>query len=346
MSEFEFLTIKIMAAHEIFKRNSNKEIVKPSEGKALIPLDAESIATLQERLVGAITSDTHCIEMTIDKDNQSTTAAHVKELVVKDEKEFPKKSYELAKNLAHAQQSRKIPGGALIILRGITGSEQNPFVAIIKAEMQEGFRKRTKDGSITITHVKDLLLTPQQRLYKIGLFIKTGLKQDEYKVFVYDQTMTANETQSAAAYFYNNFLGCYFSPTDKKLTSDFYTYTNEFIASLDIDEENKLDLKTSLYTYLKTSNSTKIKVSDFANQYFKSEHRGLYESFMDGKKFPKIAVGKDLAYLKTKLKRRKMRFNSDVKIDAPQQNFSDLVIIDGVENGYTKLSIKGAICGQ
>lgn len=344
MSMFAFLTIQETVAHEVFKRNIDKKIVPPIPGKEIITLDAKSTSTLQERIVDAMTNDTHCIEMSVDDSKDISTTECVSKLIECKQDEYAVLSEKLAVNLANAQRSRKIPGGALIIIRGITGSERTQFLAIIKAEMQEGFIKDRSNGAITIKHLSDLLLTPHQRLYKIGLFIKTDDPLKNFRVFVYDQTMTANETKSAASYFYSDFLECTFSPTDKKLTSDFYNYTNDFIKKLDIDEEDKLDLKTSLYIYLKISNSTTVKTADFANQYLAKEHKPLYEEHMEKKSFPKQAVNKDLTFLKNILKRRKVKFNSDVKIDAPQESFTELVKIGAFQEGYTNIKVKGSIC--
>ena len=346
MSLFEFLNINETVAHEVFKRGIDKELVTPNMGKDLITFDAPSTSTLQERIVNAMTNDTHCIEMSIINSSSGSTVDCVNTLISCDLTEFAELSETLAHNLSNAQQTRRIPGGALIVIRGVTGSERKSFLAVIKAEMQEGFIKDSSNGSITIKHLSDLLLTPQQRLYKMGLFIKNSEEAGDYRIFVYDQTMTANETKSAATYFYSVFLGCSFSPTDKKLTSDFYNHTLDFLNKLDVDEEKRLDLKTSLYTYLKVSNSTTIKTSDFANQYLEKKHKPLYESHMDEKSFPKQAVNKDLTFLKNKLRRRKLKFNSDVKIDAPQENFSDLIVIDKFHNGFTELKVKGSICGN
>ncbi|MCJ8314889.1 MAG: nucleoid-associated protein [Saccharospirillaceae bacterium] len=341
MTAFEFLIINETIAHEVFKRDINKQLVTPNTNNEIMELDSKSSSTLQERIVDAMTNDNHCLEMdVVDKSNGGTPSI-IQQMFSGTKTTFTKNSKTLTENLAKAQQTRKIPGGALLILRGFTGSNRDEFVAIIKAEMQEGFKKENINGSISIEHLSDLFLTPQQKLYKIGLFIKNS---DKLKAFVYDQNMTANETRSAAAYFYNDFLGCTFSPTDKKLTCDFYNHTTTFIEKLDVGEEVKLDLKGSLYSYLKVSKSATIKVADFSNQYFEKIHKDLYSEYMKENGMPIYSINKDLTYLKNKLRRRKVKFNSDVKIDAPGDTFDELVKIQGSKAGYTSLIIKGVIC--
>lgn len=341
MTAFEFMEIKETIAHEVFKRGVDQQFVPPNTNNEIMTLDPKSASTLQERIVDAMTNDNHCLEMDVVDVTKGATPEIIDKMFTGTSTIFKSNSKLLTENLAKAQQTRRIPGGALLVLRGLTGSKRNEFVAIIKAEMQEGFKKENVNGSITIEHLSDLFLTPQQKLYKIGLFIKTSGK---LKAFVYDQNMTANETRSAATYFYNDFLGCTFSPTDKKLTSDFYNHTTAFIEKLDVDEETRLDLKGSLYTYLKVSNSTTIKVSDFSNQYLEKKHKPLYSDYMKNNGMPINAINKDLTYLKNKLRRRKVKFSSDVKIDAPGDTFHELVKIKGSKGGYTSLNIKGEVC--
>jgi hypothetical protein len=153
--------------------------------------------------------------------------------------------------------------------------------------------------------------------------------------------MTRFETRQAAQYFYEAFLGCSFSPSDKKLTSDFYHYSREFNEGLEL--EKKLDTNTSLYTYLKVDQSDVINVSDFAQRYLDDKDRDKYCEFMTKKGLPDHAVKKDITYIKNYLKRRNLRFTSDVKISAPSERFNDLVQVRGTDGKKTIVAIEGSI---
>lgn len=58
---------------------------------------------------------------------------------------------------------------------GTVGSPARPFVGVIKAETQTGFRRQvTSGGAIGAQFINDLFLTPAAKLYKIGMFIRDG----------------------------------------------------------------------------------------------------------------------------------------------------------------------------
>ena len=47
-----------------------------------------------------------------------------------------------ADKLADAQQAKNLPGGILVVFSGTVGPASHPFVGVIKAEKQSGFRER------------------------------------------------------------------------------------------------------------------------------------------------------------------------------------------------------------
>jgi hypothetical protein len=268
-----------------------------------------------------------------------------------DESQFIDLSKKIPEKLTQAQTSRKIPGGIVVLFTGKIGLQNYRYVGIIKAEIHSGFSLDTENGKLLLRYLSELLLTPQQKLYKIGMFIekekgelidnvRTSL---DFLVYIYDHNLTRNETQSAAQYFYQAFLGCSVSPSDKKLTKDFFTFTKEYIDSLSVDDDEKLDLNSGLYSYLKVEKTNTIKASEFAERYIPVEKRDDYVNFIEEKGIPLRGITKDLGYLKYKLKRRKLSFSSSVKIIAPSDNFDSLVQIISTEDSKTILSVAGHI---
>jgi len=55
------------------------------------------------------------------------------------------------------------------------------------------------------------------------------------------------------------------------------------------------------------------------------------------------AFTKDLSYLKNRLRRRNIRFSSDVRISAPSDRFGELVEIRNREDGKTIVAIEGTV---
>lgn len=349
-SQLVNLRIDRIIAHQVFKRTETRDIVPPKCSNELTQLDPSGLNTLQERIIGALGDDSHCIEMTIVNDGPDSVYQICSHLLESSEDTFKSLSNALVNKLARSQTSRRIPGGIVVIFTGLVGNEDHKYAGIIKAELHGGFSINEDDNTLLLQYLSDLLLTPQQKLYKIAMVIEINRTNnpelrtpDDFKVLVYDHNMTRTETRQAAQYFYESFLGCTFSPSNKKLTSDFYYNTKEFISSIEQDDETKLDLNTSLYTYLKVSQSNVIKLSEFADQYLQPEFRDNYQNFMTARGLPAHAVTKDLTYLRHKLRRRSLRFTSKVKISAPSDHFDELVNIRGRENSKTIVAIEGQV---
>lgn len=352
---FANLTIDRIILHEIYKRGPNRELQLPKLSQELTVLDQAGLATLQSRIIAALGSGSHSIEMSIEKDDDGTVFQKAAKCICCDEAAFIAHSQALAHDLADRQTSRKLPGGIVVVFSGTIGNDPKRAIGIIKAEIHEGFNTERDEGKVSMKFLSDLLLTPSQKMYKIGIFIEQEAGEDagtlrsphEFKAFVYDHNMNKAETQQAAAYFYDSYLGCSISPTDKKLTRDFYQHTKYFIQALDKTDEEKKDLNFCLYTYLKMAQTPTVKADDFATEYLDTpEIRDRYTQYLEGKGFPTIAVVKDLTYIKNKLKMRGLTFSSKIRIVGPSEGFNDMVVIEGVVNGRTTVSIQGQVEDQ
>lgn len=353
MSYFANLRIQKIVIHEIFKRNEDGEIQQPKYNEQLTTLDRIGLQTLQNRIVNALGDSSHSIEMDVTDTSLASTFQLGASLLNSQDAEYIEFSKQITYKLAEKQTTRSIPGGIIIIFSGVTGLNNYPFWGIIKAEIQEGFIKETSSDTLLLKYITDLLLTPQQRLYKLGMFMEIGQTEtalnerldSDFKIYVYDHNMTRNETQHAAYYFYRDFLGCNYSPTDKKLTSDFYTETKNFIKIADIDDDEKNELSTALFTYMKVSQEQVIHVESFADEFLPTEEiKQGYIDYMESKSFPTHAIGKDLTFIKNKLRQRKVTFSNNVKIIAPADDFSNLLTIQpDRENDQTIVIIKGHI---
>lgn len=350
---FHFTNLRIdkIIVHEVFQLNENREPVPPRFSDELTSLDRPGLNTLQERIIQALGNDSHSIEMFVSNGESNSTFDISSKLLDLDNDQFIRMSKKIPEKLTQAQTSRKIPGGIVVIFSGKLGLQNYRYAGIIKAEIHSGFSLDVKNGKLLLKYLSELLLTPQQKLYKIGIFIETD-KNDfvesvripaDFSVYVYDHNLTRNETQSAAQYFYQAFLGCSVSASDKKLTRDFFTFTKEYIESLDLKDEEKLDLNSSLYTYLKVDNTSIIKASEFAERYLSTDKRDAYVNYLEEKKIPLRGITKDLSYLQHKLRRRRLSFSSNVKIIAPSERFDELIQIKGMENSRTILSVEGHI---
>lgn len=350
--QFENFNLERLIIHEIFKRNLDKSMVEPKVGVSLIELDGEGREKFAKRLTDAMGNNSHSIEMSIDKNEEGSIFQLISRSISSHDNGFIDISKSITRKLADAQATLNIPGGVIVVFTGTVGSDGKKCFGIIKADVHEGFRKIIgENGSLMMEYVGDLLLTPQQKLFKIGVFILKDERGDtsdsnNYFALVFDHQMAPRETRSAAFYFYDTFLGCTYSPSDKKLTEDFYNNTKEFINTASISDEEKFDLTNSLVSYLKTDRASTIRIKDYADRYMDNSLAGKYVAHMKSKSFPTRAVGKDTAYIHTKLRMRKMTFSSKIRISGPPSIFEKSVKILGPQNGSTIVSISGKLESQ
>lgn len=357
---FANLAVQRLILHEVFRRRDDGQMIQPQYGDQLVQLPAAAIDAFKERVVDALGSNSQSMEMEI-ADFQAGSAIDIAaSLLGTTDGTFPADSRRFADRLATAQQARNLPGGVLVVFTGTIGAPSRPFVGLIKAETQSGFRREMRSGAIAIRYLEDLFLTPAAKLYKIGLFVvregaSHGTLPQDWRVFVYDSNMTSRNRDGAARYFFGLFLGCEIPQNSALLTKSFFEHTRDFIKSLDVAPEQKADLLTSLYTYLKVDQSPTVEVNGFSTSYLPTDKRDGYREFMQGREFPLTAVQKDISDIQSLLKLRKVAFRSNIRLTAPPEAFRDLITIEtipqdgggpGQPSTWTRIVIRDEIRDQ
>lgn len=339
--DFQNLSVARVIIHQVFKRQLDRQIVQPVYGASVAQLGRNEISALQERVLAALGSGSKCMEMQIIRFDLQSALHVARTLADDDEALFIRHSTEMANLLAGAQTSLNIPGGILVVFSGTANYPPKRIVGVIKAEPHEGFTFEETGTDLALKYLRNLILTPQTRLYKIGVFVEAVPEvsaegsANGWEAYVYDDLMLEANRDRAAQYFYDRFLGCNIPVDGARQTRAFYELTRKFIAAIDVPEGDKIDLNTGLYTYLKVDQSPTLDRLTFANQYLPPTMRDAYINHMDQNHFPAIAVAKDLTNLQTQLKRRSFIFGSDVRLSAPAERFSELVTIETVEGEHT-----------
>jgi hypothetical protein len=351
---FENFVVNRVILHEVFRRNDERQVVPPRYGGQLVVLSPDAEDVFRSRVIDAMGSSSQSMEMAISDvaDGSGVHIAH--SLVGATDGEFTVRSQAFADRLARVQVSRMLPGGILIVFDGHIGAAARRIVGILKAETHGGFRRQVDNGRLTVSFFNDLFLSPQTKLYKIGVFVQDAIAPfpGGWQALVYDSLMSAGNRQAAAQYFYEQFLGCKIPDNSPQLTKKFFDATRDFIKGLNVSEEDKSDLLTGLYTYVKVDNSPTIQVSAFANNYLDVNVRDQYAASMAEAQFPTIAVNKDTSDLKNTLKNRKVSFSRSIKLTAPPDAFEELVQLQSLEGAgpdgetWTKIVIRDRIRDQ
>lgn len=350
--DFFRFTIQRIVLHKVQPRQNRVPSV-PIYGQDLVIMEKDGLETLQHRIVKAIGNDSRGVEMSIAQHGVESFFAIATGLLESDNDAFVNDSQRIADMLNDAQATRDLPGGALVIITGVTGANASRFIGVIKAEMQDGFDLEESEQGLTVQYLNNLMLTPAQRFYKIGLLLERTYNQfgnegrapSDFAAILYDQQMNLQETRSAAQYFYRSFLGFELLDTSKKLTRDFFIFTREFISGRDLDPEKKLDLNDALRVMVKSDQTLTLSSSQYADSYlaFDENTRDDYLHFMRTKGFPEQAISKDTSLLSSLLKRRKVKFTNDITLSAPADKFQSLIQIEESDLDSTLVRIKGKL---
>lgn len=359
----ELLDLRLtrVVIHEVFQRTDDKARVAPKYGNALEHLDGEAIDALRNRIISAMASPAKCLQMAIDKTGNGSMFALACQLVDSDDALFVEQSKQTADLLADAQKYRNLPGGILVAFAGSAGVPARRLIGVIKAEVHNGFTREQANGVMALKFLKDLLLTAQTKLYKIGLFVEAtpnaqGAAVERWQSFIYDETLTLSNRDGAAQYFYEGFLGCKFLESSARNTKKFHDLTKAFIKGMNIPETDRINLHNALVTYLRADQSPTVSVAAFGGNYLADgDVRDAYERHMQAAEFPVVAVAKDLADVNSALRLRKLTFRNQVRLIAPADGFDDLVKIEAIEGDpddqgnrsrWTRLTVKADISGQ
>lgn len=353
---FENLAVQRVVLHEVFKRRHDGAMVPPRCADQLIDLPAEALEVFRQRVTDAMGTSSQSMEMEIAEAGAESAVGLAHSLIGKTDAAFVRESAKFADKLAKAQTGKNLPGGVLVVFHGTVMAASHPYVAVIKAEKQTGFRER----GTSLQFFRDLFLTPASKLYKIGFFVQDGkvgkALPEGWNASVYDSLMSAANRESAAKYFYETFLGCRIPENSAFLTRSFFENTKAFIRNLPAEPEVKDDLLTSLYTYLKVDQTPTIQVNTFSTSYLPNERRDDYRAFMEGKNFPMTAVQKDTADIKSQLRKRRLKFSGSIELSAPPESFKDMITIEAVPAEgdalpgqpaqWTRITIRDRIRGQ
>lgn len=353
---FENLKVMSLVVHEVHKRDSCGE-KQPTLSNTLETLTPEAHEVFRERVGGALSSPSRCVEMALKNKAEGSTFVIARRLLGANEAGFISASQEAATNLSSAQTSMAFPGGLLMVFSGTVGAPEKRYAGFLKAEPQNGFRHGVKNGQNMLEFLNKLFLTPDAKVYKIGMFIENGVAaqgeslENNFCYYLFDANITSKETAKAATYFYESFLGFTLLQSGAKITRQFIQITKNFINQMNVDEETKLDLRSALTTYMRTDQNPVASVKDFGDRYFSEPStKDAFVLFAEQHHLPAQAFTKDLSESGSLLRRRKVRFGGDVLLSVPAKTFAKLVSIKKIfgdnDAEWTQITIREKLLGE
>lgn len=354
---FENLRVNRVVVHEVFQRGEDRALRPPVFADALETLSAEAMGAFRLRMTEALSGQSQSLQMRIAKHDAGSFLELAESLMDVTDADFLARSQAVANKLAEAQIARRIPGGMLIVFDGTVGVPAVPFVGVIKAETQAGFR-RSRDGARALVEfLQNIFLTPATRLYKIGVLLRDNAaapKPDGWRAFVFDSNISASNREAAAAYFYEAFLGCALPSDGPYETAKFFDLTKEFVRKSDLAPDRKRDLIDSLYVFVRDEQDHTFTADQFADRYLPPDLRDPYANFMSNRRFTRNAVVRDTSQMGNRLRRRRLKFGVDIELSASPEALANKVQMeaidgepaDGQRPRWTRIIIREALTGE
>lgn len=353
---FENLRVRRVVVHEVFQRSADRTARAPAVGDALEALSAEAMGAFQLRLTDALAAQNQSLQMRIVKHDRGSFLDVASTLMSSTDREFPGTSQALAEKLTDAQDARRIPGGMLVVFDGTVGAPAAPFVGVIKAETQPGFRRSQAAERTIIEFLQDVFLTPATRLYKVGMMVRhdaDATRPEGWEAFVFDSNISASNREAAAGYFYGRFLGCALPSSGPYETAKFFDLTKEFVRRSALEPEAKRDAIDGLYSFVREQEPT-FTAGAFAERHLPPEVRDPYDAYMRSKQFTPNAVVRDVSQMGTRLRRRRLKFGADVELSASPDVLASKVQIrpipgdevDGRPQQWTEIIVHAPLTGE
>lgn len=350
MIDFNTLSINRAIMHSIIARVPQRDSATTDYSSDLLVLSPDVSETILKRLVDAAGKESRAFELEISNTLPNSFYDYCKGLKLLDNDEFISTTCEIADLLAESQKRTSIPGGYLIIIEGKEVNTNLARYIVIKAELHEALHQVKIDGVTSLEVLDQIFLSPSQKLYKIGALyeIEGGDNNIEnFGCFIFDDQFRADG--SPAEYFYKDFLGFSVGNNAKIQSRRFYDKTEDFIKSKITDQTTKYDLLKVLKLEFTTNQNSLITPSEFARTFMPSECIDSYLYEVVGELPPSFP--KEEVLIKSRLRKKKIDFPSNINIIGPDENFDDNVdfIVDNEalkrlnaqDGNYTIIKIAG-----
>lgn len=343
------MEIQKIVIHQVFRRESKESIIPPLYNNVCSDLDDKSIDALHKRFVKSLGDNSNSMKMEIVDTGESSVFKYISNfwLTNQEDDNFIMLSKELTRLLTVAQSDGRIPGGVVVVVKGIATEYKKDFIAIIKAEKHDGFNITQEEGKNLFKYFNNIVLSPQQKLHKLGYFVNNAVKgrsieKKDVDAFVYDSNTSAKSISSYADYFYNRFLGLNFRTDAEFITNKFFLSTRDFINTcVQVKTDDKIIIQEDLRNYLETTSTSVINPNDFIRRtVMDGTIIDKYLEYVNTQGVPLRDTKKHLALVNKSMKERRIAFENRIKLYGPSESFKENVSIE--EKGAdTIIIIKG-----
>lgn len=347
------LNFNRLIMHQVFCKEDGQPHATVEPANNIFNIDEDANDILRDRLSNAAGKNSKAFELEIGNSSPNTFYSIANTIKGNTNPDFISKSISIANLLAASQTSSNMPGGYLLVIEAQEREDNRYVLIVIKAELHEAFRTEMQQGVSVLKVLKDVFLSPSQKLYKIGILYEKlnpvgSTPNDIYGCFLFDDQF--RKSTKPAEYFYKDFLGFDISNNAKIQSQLFYEQTFNFIKENISETNKKMCLINELRNLFSVNQDTIITPAEFSTTYFETPAlRDIYSNEVLVNFHASIV--KDSTLIDYELNHKKLVFPNKIKVSGPEIDF-DLSVslinskdlfdsLDHEAKDYTILKITG-----
>ena len=329
--------------HTIHKKEREEKHSSVSYKDHLLDVDLDSERIIKTRLSDACGKQTKSFSVAIADSSEGSFFSLAKAAFDKgvSDTDFIEISKDIALLLATAQTTRNPSEGILLVAEGET-TKGMKFLIALKAELQQAFKTsiNPKTNKEQLQLLKDLFMSPDKKLFKIGM-IKQDINKgktypnSDFSSLLFDDQFARDK--NPAAFFYSDFLGFTLDKNEKLATRDFYRMTEGLINKYGGTYKEKQIYLSALRALLWADNSPLIDPKEFGKRYFNGKLLEKYYDMISNNPSFSRSFTKNIILLNSELSTRKWKFDG-VEIKGKEDKFDEAVkIIENQEQAHQAL---------
>jgi hypothetical protein len=244
----------------------------------------------------------------------------------------------------HESQTGATSSGLLCVIQALLAADR--ALAILKLEREAGMRlEQTQvEGQQTfnLEHLRELMLTTNTRVFKVGLFVQSGQELATIEGAVSDNQRGYDSGTEVADFFLRRFLGCLLKEEPDVLTKKVFQASEQFIHDHVPEAETKARYEMALIAEL-SSQEASFNPRAFADRHLQVDDRQAYIQTLAANGVPARLMDKDTSLIATHLRRIQVEFESDIAVLGKPQAFEDHVRMTRLDDGRTRVEIEDRI---
>lgn len=340
-NDLGLIDVRRVIIHEVPRHSRGEDGAGPVLSEIDSPLDSDLRNYLKERVIGSLKSS-QAFDIVIDP----VASSPVPELVTDftsagSGADFVDVSRRMAEHLYNIQTGSN-PAGLLAVIDCSLNSFQG--LGILKLEKEKGARiaQQNLGGRKTygIRILRDLILTEKTKVFKIGLFIRTGAPVDSFDAAASDHQRGRFHRMEVADFFLKRFLGCKLTEEPEVSTKRFFDVTEEFINQHVDDPVRRAKYHNHLVSAL-TSENISLSPRQFAEQYLRTADRQKFLSYLESQQAPTTQFPLETTLITSRLEKVEYRFREGVSIVTPAESDGEMVKFTKLYDGGVRAEVEG-----